>query len=372
MRVAYLSTDAGIPVGGTKGASVHVAEICRALAAEGNEVLVLAQSINAGTASPPGVTVEPLPSMGNDASLHARLSFQPELARWLVERLRAFDAELLYERLALHSVAGTVAARSAGIAYLVELNAPLPEEAARYRKLDQPEAATGMESQTLAGADAILAVSSPLAAYAASRGARRVEVVQNAADVDRYPRRRRGNAPPVAVFVGSLRPWHGIDTIARAWRLLNGKAPPLLVVGDGPERRLLDGLAVRITGAIAPARVPELLAEVDIGLAPYASDTPRYFSPLKLFEYLAAGLATVVADLPAACELVDPDSAMVIAAGDAETLADAVATLLNDPVRRHELGDNGRALIEAGHTWRHRARRIIELAHELAPAGAVR
>jgi glycosyltransferase involved in cell wall biosynthesis len=172
--------------------------------------------------------------------------------------------------------------------------------------------------------------------------------------------------------VGSLRPWHGIDTIARAWELMGSEAPPLLVIGDGPSRGLLEMTGARLTGAVPPGHVPELLSEAEIGLAPYGRDAPRYFSPIKLFEYLAAGLATVVADLPAVTNVVDDGCAAIIPAGDADALAAAVARLGADPRERRRLGDNGRRLVADRHTWRHRARSILEHVSDLAaaPAGA--
>jgi glycosyltransferase involved in cell wall biosynthesis len=368
MRLAYLSTDPGIPYGGTKGASVHLAAITEALAAEENDVLVLVTAMDPSSSMRPGVTVEVLPGPGKDASAAERLRFQDELAVWLGSRLEEFGANALYERLALHSAVGSAAAQRLGIPHLVELNAPLLAEAARYRKLEEPEVAERLEGATLSDADVVFVVSPPLAAYAKARGASRVEVLQNAAAIESFPPPERNGANPVAVFAGSLRPWHGIETIAEAWRLLGASAPRLLVVGDGPSGELLRGLAVTVTGAVPPARVPRLLVGADIGLAPYSADAPRYFSPLKLFEYLAAGLATVIADLPAVTAVVDDDTAVVIPRGDAEALAQAVAALCADASERTRLGDNGRALVEAGHTWKHRARRILEAAAELAPA----
>jgi glycosyltransferase involved in cell wall biosynthesis len=372
MRLAYLSTDAGITYGGTKGASVHLGEIVAALAAEEYDLLLLVPEIAPSVSPPRGVAVEVLPGPGKGASAIERLGFQDELAAWLAGRLERFRPAALYERLALHSAAGAVVARRLGIPYLVEINAPLLEEAARYRELEEAGAAVRLERATLSGADLVFAVSPPLADYATRRGAPRVEVLQNAAAIERFPHRPRNGASPVAVFAGSLRPWHGIETIAEAWRLLGASAPSLLVVGDGPARGLLDGFAATVTGSVPPTQVPALLAGADIGLAPYSADAPRYFSPLKLFEYLAAGMATIIADLPAVTAVVGPDTAVVMPAGDAAALAQAVATLSADPSERKRLGGNGRALVAAGHTWTHRARRILEVAAELVKAGAAR
>jgi glycosyltransferase involved in cell wall biosynthesis len=365
MRIACLSTDPGVPYGGAKGASVHLAEIADALAAEGNEVLVLVTVIAPGNSPPPGVTAEILPGPGKGASARERLGFQDELVAWLERRLRSFGADAVYERLALHSAAGVAVAQRLAIPHLLEVNAPLREEAARYRRLEEPEAAEQLERVALRGAGLVFAVSPPLADYAKARGAARIEVLQNAAAIERFPRAERNGGSPVAVFAGSLRPWHGVEMIAQAWRLLGAAAPRLLVVGDGPSRELLHALRATAVGPVPPACVPALLAGADIGLAPYNTGAPRYFSPLKLFEYLAAGLATVVSDLPAVTAVVDHDTAVVFPRGDAEALAEAIAALCADASERRRLGENGRALVEARHTWRHRARRILEAAAEV-------
>lgn len=357
MRLAYLSTDPGVPYGGAKGASVHLAAITDALAEEDNDVLVLVAGIGRGTFPPLGVDLEPLPAAGVGG---------------LERRLKEFGAEVLYERLALNSNTGAAAARRLGIPHLVELNAPLPEEAARYRGLDNPEQANRLEREVLRGADGVFAVSPPLAEYARRRGARRVEILQNAAAVERFPSPVRAEGEPIAAFAGSLRPWHGIEVIAEAWTILGSAAPPLLVIGDGGDTDRLRTLGAVVTGHVAADRVPGLLAGAEIGLAPYAGDAPDYFSPLKLFDYLAAGLATVVGDLPAVRDVVGPDSAVVIRRGDAPALAGAVSALAADPVWRRSLGENGRALVAARHTWRHRARRILSVAAELAEIPAAR
>jgi glycosyltransferase involved in cell wall biosynthesis len=365
MRVAYLCTDLGVPYGGTKGASVHMRSVVSALADAGAEVLVLGrrQSDNAAGRRP-GVIVEVLPGPGKGASTRRRLAAEPALASWLSDRLARFEAECLYERLALHSAAGARAASRLRIPHLLEINAPLLEEAASYRNLECPDEALLLERAALSGADLVFAVTQPLADHARVHGARRVEVLPNAAVLTAGP--PRVPADPVrAVFAGTLRRWHGVEVIAEAWRRLGPGAPPLLVVGDGDGRHILEAVGAEVTGVLRPELVAAALTRGDIGLAPYAADAPRYFSPLKVFEYLAAGLAVVAADLPGVTSVVGPDHAVLIPAGDSRLLAHAVGELSADPERVARMGAAGRALIAAGHTWAHRAARILEAAGEL-------
>jgi alpha-maltose-1-phosphate synthase len=360
VRIAYLCSDRGIALGGLKGASVHMGEIVSALARTGSEVLLLPRSVSDGfEVLPESVTVEPLPSAAAEGML----------ANWLEARLRLFGAEALYERLALHSAAGAAAAARLRIPHVVELNSPLPFEAARYRTLDRPGDAHRLERAVLAGADVVLAVSGPLAVYARARGATRVETFPNAVDVRRFaaPSHRRDLR---CVFLGALRPWHGIGTIVGAWRLLGPEAPPLLVVGDGPERAALEALGAEVTGAVPHTQVPGLLSTAAIGLAPYASDAPGYFSPLKLFEYLASGLAVVAGAIPGVSEVVGPERAVLVPPGDSEALATAVSELARDEARRIRLGVAGRELVATRHTWDARARRIVDVLSELRLAVA--
>jgi alpha-maltose-1-phosphate synthase len=360
MRIAFLSTDTGIAYGGTKGASVHLGELTTAVAREGADVLLLVARIDPGAPDPPaGVTVESLPGPGKGASAAERVSTEPDRQAWLEERLRSFGAAALYERIALHSAAGSAAARRLAIPHLVELNAPLLHEATRYRTLAEPQVADLLERSVLRGADLVLAVSGPLARYARTRGARRVAVCPNGVDTVLFaPPAARSVRPPAAVFTGTLRPWHGIETLAAAWRLLGPAAPSLTVVGDGPGRPLLEGVGARVTGPVPHAEVPAALAGADIGIAPYAADAPPYFSPLKLFEYLAAGLAVVAAEIPGVTELVDERTAVLVPPGDPDALAGAVASLAADRRRLARLGRAGRVLAER-HTWGHRAREIL-------------
>lgn len=361
MRVLQLSCDSGIAYGGVKGASVHLGELSRAFSEEGAEVLVVAAR-NECRKPPPGVTVEVLPTASRSCD-----RAEQDLARTdrLIEILDTWRPHLIYERFSLYSAAGVSAAAALGVPHVMEVNAPLPVEAARYRTLEDPELAACLEGQALSASDVVLTVSRPLARYARERGASRVEVCPNAVDPSRFPvPAPAGRQPATAVFSGSLRPWHGSGTLADAWSILGTEAPDLLVIGDGNGREALEAVGARVTGMVSHDKVPDLLLGACLALAPYPADAPDYFSPLKLFEYLAAGLPVVAGDIPGVSDVAG-EVALLVPPGDAEALAAAVAELSADPQRRERLGRSGRSLALSLHTWRHRARGILQLGAEL-------
>jgi starch synthase len=358
MRIACLAADPGTPYGDRQGASVQVEELVDALAREGARVLALVPSVARDAVEPAaGATVEALPGPGSGAG-----GSELERSDWIEARLERFGADALYERLTHPSAAGSRAAARLGIPHLVDLDAPLLAGPRRCPGLEEPEDAARLEREVLARAERVLAVSGPLAMHALRRGARRVEVFPGAVAIERHPpRRRNGEERPVAVFAGRVRPWHGIETVAAAWRLLGDAAPVLVVAGDaGEASELLEEVGAVLLGPVPHRQVPAVLAEADIGLAPYARDAPIHLSPLKLFEYMGAGLAAVAGELPATHALVSNDQAVLVPRGDPESLAAAVAGLAVDAPLRDRLGRTARALVAGAHTWRHRARRLME------------
>src|SRR5688572_15937793 len=266
MRIAYLSTDFGVPVLGTKGASVHVRRMIGALAKRGHEIVLLTPDPGAGPAEPPACRIETLPFDPGHARLYEALKadepcrgnrlskdlrnvlYNAALEARAVELLRAFRPDFVYERYALFGTAGVRIAGRLGVPLLLEVNAPLVEEQREQRGLALPVAATESQRQVFASADELMVVSKWLEGYVREHGAvpERVTVVPNAADVELFRpadgasdvRRRLGwEEQTVLGFVGAMKPWHGVSTLVDALQELGAPAAPfrLLLVGDGPE-----------------------------------------------------------------------------------------------------------------------------------------
>jgi len=338
MNLLYLCADRGISLLGHKGASVHLRSLAAALAARGNEVIVACRKLEGPNAPPAGVEVRLMPAS------------EDEHAAWIRELMRESGADAVLERYSLSSGPVAEAARAARLPFVLEVNAPLVEEAARYRGLGDLQTWRAREQEVLASADAVIAVSSGVRDHVVASGvaAARVYVVHNGVDVGAF--QRVAGSPPgrvdhdvVVGFAGSLKPWHGVDVLLRAFAEIPGR-PQLLVAGEGPTRTDLEALAaslrlasrVRFTGAVPHAEMPGILAAMDIGVAPYTAQDGFYFSPLKVAEYLAAGLPVVASDQGDVREIVG-DAGLLVPPNDVAALAAALARLCREPDLRHTL-----------------------------------
>lgn len=378
MRIAHVCTDPGIPVFGKKGASVHVQEILRAFLRRGADIAVISPRLEDPVpADLAAVTCRELPKSpkGSDAEARAdwALSTNEQIASLLTDE-GPFD--LIYERHALFAHGAMETAATLGTASILELNAPLIDEQLRHRALVRRDEAVASARRAFAAAGHVAAVSEGAAAYALDYGAApdRVAVTPNGVDPSRFPASAPPEGPFTVGFLGTLKPWHDTSTLIEAFALLRARAVPdarLLIVGDGPDRARIEarldalklGDAAHLTGAVAAADVPAWLARMHVAIAPYGTDQPFYFSPLKIFEYMAAGLPVVasrVGDLPQVLELgrlgrlAPPD--------DPAALADELARLALDSALRARLGTAARAHVRAHRTWDAVASRMIAAA----------
>ncbi len=414
MRIAYVSTDFGVPVFGNKGASIHVRAMASALAAAGHEVEIF--TCRAGGNPPPGFTIAVHEIALDEDARHliAALQDDPEGGVQIAREVRSmvfaaeftsrvrplltrFRPDAIYERHAILGLAGTRLARELQGPHLLEVNAPLSDEHVEHRQGVFGQTLRAMEHRTLAAATAVVAVSEPLREWIIGTGVApgKVVTLQNGVDLDVFATRGDHIPPtsldparPVIGFTGTLKPWHGVGTLVRAFaRVAAGREirPQLLIVGDGPLRAELELLAAALgveedvvfTGMVPHASIPTWLQAMDLAVVPYDEMPGAYFSPLKLFEYMAAARPIVAAGLPQVEDVLrDGDDALLYPAGDASALADRLSILLDDPAQANRLGRSARQRAERHHGWDRNARMVgnlIERERRAVPlAGGVR
>ncbi len=397
MRIAYVSADRGISPTGGNGAATHLREFANAMVARGAEVKILT----------------PLPSGGRE--VHCELididtdEFLPVLRRMTAKLARASDTtsaqaseihglllnqstiehldrlharwpiDLVYERYSLWSYAGLEFAGRRQIPFFLEVNAPLAAQQEEYRRLYNAATARALESVLLGRADRVIVPSKVLVEYVVEQGARagRVRIIPCGVAREFFTSGASAKKAPgagefVVGFLGSLKPWHGLDVLLEAFKRLLSRTAGyrLLVVGDGPLRTVIEDFrqacprpdCVTITGEVAHRDVPRYLAQMDVGVASYPPLPTFYFSPLKIFEYAAAGVPIVASASGQIGELlVHRSSALLHPPGSVTKIAKHIEQLRANPELAARLARRARSLTKA-YTWDRLAARLLAIA----------
>ncbi len=379
MRLAYICLDPGVPVFGNKGCSIHAQEVLRFFVREGFDVtLYTARTGGAPAAGLESVRVRHLPTEGADRAEREQSALR--LNDVVLQRLAAdglFD--LVYERYALFACAGMRFAVEQHVPGVLEVNAPLIAEQSEHRELHDRSSAVRIAKEVFRGAPAIVAVSEKVRDHVIEMVGRRehLHVVPNGVDIQRFapnqPAEPTAPQPFTIGFVGSLKPWHGVHHLIDAFRLVVDELPDarLVIVGNGPEREHLHeqtralGVmdAVEFTGSVAHERVPPLMTGMHVAAAPYVDGEACYFSPLKVFEYMAGGVPVVAGRAGQIADVIEHGvTGLLIPPGDTKALAGSLLALHRDPGLAYRIARSARDYVAREHTWDVVGRRILKAA----------
>lgn len=365
MKILYAALDQRVP--GTRGGSIHVRAVADGLAALGHEVHVLAEQ---GAGGFPAGTVhwhEGRPPLGRRELRWMRAGRVLAIARQV-------RADAVIERYYNFGGEGMRAAKRLGIPAMLEVNAPVIDHpGSPKRRLDRAllvEPMRRWRDWQCRAADVIVTPTASILPPFVDRA--KVLELEWGADTSRFHPGARGRVAfarrpdeVVAVFAGAFRTWHGAGRLVDAVRTLRARGEQRLsavLIGDGPEfervKRAADGVpGVRLTGEVAHEDMPANVAACDIGVAPFdvSAHAPLalgfYWSPLKVFEYMAAGLPVVAPRITRLEAIVrDGEEAVLYDPGDANGLADALARLLEAALRAR-LGAAGRARVVSQFSW---------------------
>ena len=185
-----------------------------------------------------------------------------------------------------------------------------------------------------------------------------------------------GDSRPVVAYAGHLYAWKGVDVFLDALRQVPD-VRGLIVGGHDKEpdlARLRDraaqlGLTDRVTftGLVPPSAVAAYLraARVLVLPNPASAISTRYTSPLKLFEYMAAGKPIVASDLPSIREVLrDEENALLVTPGDPTALAAGVRRLLDDATLSDRLSLTAATDVRA-YSWDRRGERLEALLQQV-------
>lgn len=148
-------------------------------------------------------------------------------------------------------------------------------------------------------------------------------------------------------WVGSFRAFHAIDQLVHAAGRVDDVT--LLLVGDGPERPRIErlaetlGVTARFTGTVAHGELPSLLRAMDVGAVMARPSEPFHYSPLKVAEYLAAGLPVVAPRVAQLADRLDHDvNARLFEPGSVRDMAGALEAIAVDSALRARLAEGAR------------------------------
>ena len=380
LRVVYLRSTPG-PGTQAGGAASHIKGVVEGLEALGVEVQIISNDLIAGmSARADGFTVIPPQPGGNTRALfdiHNNLVF----TRGAVPLIEQADPDFIYQRYARFSWAGVVAANRTKRPLFLEYNGSEVWVGRHWDRVGSLDLLERYERLNLDAAARIFVVSDVERRNLEARGvaAGKIVVNPNGVDVESFrpgvggaeARRELGirDDEVVAGFVGTFGPWHGVEKLAEAIKLIPSGRFLLVVSGSlhvEVEKRLEAEVAagrVIFTGAVGHDRVPGLLDACDILVAPHVplADGSEFFgSPTKIFEYMAMGKGIVASRLGQIGEvLVDGETALLVEPGDVSELREAIVKLIEDEGMRRSLGARARETAEREHTWLHNAQRVL-------------
>jgi glycosyltransferase involved in cell wall biosynthesis len=289
------------------------------------------------------------------------------------------DTDLIYERYSLFMFASALIARWQRIPLILEVNDATFVKRVRPLFLQSP--ARWIERWLFRRADGLVFVSALFRDRAMAAHGRLAPsiVTPNAADVDKFsatPQQREATRARyglqdsvVCGYVGAFVPWHAIEQFVYriAGRLTEVPELKLLLVGDGASFNAVQtfvrdhGLERRVllAGRVPHVEVPALLAAMDLAILPSAGD---YTSPVKLFEFMAAGIAPIAPDfMPIREVLREGQTGWMFKAEDLEAAVCSVIEHCHDRQALQRVGRAARDYVAAQRQWRNNVLQLLEL-----------
>jgi glycosyltransferase involved in cell wall biosynthesis len=373
MRILYIFPEP-LPLPRARG--IQVAHTVAALAQQGVTVQLAyvpahdgADPLSAyGVERPEAVTLVPLsrglPAPFSWLPLHSNRLFFRRLCSWLEQQDRHGRRPAMI--MARHlKIAHALLRHFPDIPLLYEAHEVFADVAPPAKR----ERLSRIEESVLRRAKALVAITQGVAVDLKKRYRldRDIQVLPDAvAWPARVPEKPWHEAGRHIVYAGSFFPWKGVQDLVAAAEWLPGCRIEL--IGGSPERVRefraqvpAGGAEVTFAGHLTHPQTLQALGRACIAVLPNrAEPNSLWSSPLKLFEYMAAGCAVVAADLPSVREALAHDEAVWVPPGDPLALADGIRRLADDPARARQLGERARERARA-FTWEARAAQLAAI-----------
>jgi glycosyltransferase involved in cell wall biosynthesis len=307
------------------------------------------------------------------------------VCRW---ELAGFD--LILERSSWTSYGGVLAARDLKMPLIMEYNGdPLHDLASKRADPHglQRQISIAIMQRTLNSPERIIATGTGWKENLVDLwgiNPQRIQVIENGTtlvdllDRDSLRSFQEHTSDPLRIcFLGGFYAWQGTLQAVRAFHRLiqGGIQAQLVMIGSGQTLAETEALArqlgvqdqVRFTGMLPLDQYASILARSDVGLSPYCGR--KEYSGLKLFDYKAAGLATIASGEDGQPLILrDGETGLIVPPCDEEALAGALLDLATHREKTRQIGQAARIEAEEQHSWRHTVEELEGVFHNAIQA----
>lgn len=382
MRVIYMLSE---DLKRTGSGMVHFNAVARGMKQLGHDVKVLGPRYHRKMQMPEGLSGWLLPVPGRNVfSLLLYQIFTVLVFPWLLLLYRP-HAILIRGGMDLLTVLFPLA-RLVGVAVVVELNGvPYLELAARRFGGFLAAVVKFLMVLECRLASRVIPVSPQIGQVLVEQcnvPREKIFPIQNGADPDAFTRDRRretrasigaDDSGVVFGFVGDFAPWHGVPTLMDAISLLPEDMRGLcrfVLVGSGEYWQEASARAkaspwatgIHLTGEATRAQVKDWLGACDVGILVNTPGAGMLGSPLKFWEYLAAGLSIILSDHPALSPVVKKyDMGWIVPELTPPGIARAITTAFEQRDRIVRMGQSNRQHVIEEFSWLEVSRKVLRV-----------
>lgn len=362
------------------GQFVHVEEIVSAMRRTGADVVMVSPSVNnnADFGSDGGFVSKLKKCLPKSMYEILELSYSFWAGAKLLYVVKKHKPDFIYERYNLHQPAGVLVSMITRTPLLLEVNAPLYEERLRHSGgIALKWLAKAVENFTWKHATVALPVTEVLSQIMNSdlRINNENIVIHNGireSEFERLSNMKKDGGDVLNIgFVGFMHLTCGVEHVINLMAENKSLKAKLTCVGDGPRARALEEMSSIVgvseqcdfKGLISREAVFDVVSEFDIAIQPAVTS---YASPLKIFEYMAAGCLIVAPDQPNIREILNEDCAIFFTPGDIESFKSAIKEAVNNYSAHQAKKQYAREQILSRHfTWESNVKKIFQIAEKV-------
>lgn len=374
MRICYVTGSAEIT--GAHGGSTHVYETSTNLAKLGHDIYLLSMDqfclVEVRMSRSSHISRQEIRMANSLHNLFGMALLIVLMFLKLIWLIKANDIDVVCIRSQRTDLFASLASMITGRPTVLEVNGPL------WTKFSA-ESATAIYTTS----EKIMGINALRETVDINKIKKKLHIVTWGANIQRFNPKIDGeifrrklslsNNVPIILYVGSFRSWHGLEEIVAASKLVLECLPEtkFLMVGSGPLFNAISSFTKTrnlnesfiFVGKIPYKDVPYYVAAADICLAPFCPqryavmrEFDFFFTPIKLFEYMAAGKSIVSTNVGNIRKLIDSGrTGLLIKPSDSKALAEAILILARNKALANKLGINARKDAVNKFSWRKHA-----------------